>query len=381
LLDLFPDSPDVIHCHNLHGGYFDLRVLSWLSRQAPLVLTLHDAWLLSGHCAHSLGCERWKIGCGQCPDLTLYPAISRDATAGNWRRKRKIFSNSRVHVSTPSHWLMQKVEQSHLRGSIANARVIPNGVDLSIFRPADKRRARAALGLPQETDILLFAANQARTNIWKDYTTLQAAVSKLAESLPEPLLFLCLGGGTGSDHMGSAELRCIPYEKDPQVVAQYYQAADLYVHASRADTFPCSVLEALACATPVIATDVGGIPEQIKGLRGINLNSVDSNRYEADQATGGLVPVGDVEALAATLAQFLRYPTLRREMSTNALRDAQQRFDLNHQAESYLSWYLQLTKNAAATESKTRQTDGCARAFSGQADLPDHRSGRRGRHR
>src|SRR5207249_2562667 len=106
LLSLTPEPPDVFHAHNLHGGYFDLRLLPALSRRSPFVLTLHDAWLLSGHCAHSLDCERWLGGCGACPDLSLYPAVKRDATAQNWQQKRRIYADARLHVATPSRWLM-----------------------------------------------------------------------------------------------------------------------------------------------------------------------------------------------------------------------------------------------------------------------------------
>lgn len=91
LLDLIPEPPDVVHCHNLHTAYFDLRTLSALSRRVPVILTVHDEWLLTGHCAYTLECDRWKTGCGMCPDLQIYPAISRDATAYNWRRREKYF--------------------------------------------------------------------------------------------------------------------------------------------------------------------------------------------------------------------------------------------------------------------------------------------------
>lgn len=80
-------TTDILHLHNLHGGYFDLRQLPRLSQTLPTFITLHDTWLLSGHCAYSNGCQRWQIGCGHCPDLTLYPATPRDATAQNWQRK------------------------------------------------------------------------------------------------------------------------------------------------------------------------------------------------------------------------------------------------------------------------------------------------------
>src|SRR5262249_33071397 len=105
-----PDRPDIIHCHNLHGSYFDLQLLPPLSQAFPVVLTLHDAWLLSGHCALSFDCNRWQTGCGECPDLSIYPAIKRDSTAYNWRRKRDILARSRLYVATPSRWLMDRVK-------------------------------------------------------------------------------------------------------------------------------------------------------------------------------------------------------------------------------------------------------------------------------
>src|SRR5262245_16797213 len=108
LQQLSPEKPDILHCHNLHGYYFDLRVLPWLSRQVPVILNLHDAWLLSGHCAHSLECERWRIGCGSCPYLRIYPAIYRDATAYNWRSKKEFNANSTVYVTNPGHYHMCK---------------------------------------------------------------------------------------------------------------------------------------------------------------------------------------------------------------------------------------------------------------------------------
>ena len=88
LIEKFPFIPNIVHCHNLHGGYFDLRFLPQLSKNFPLLLTLHDAWLMTGHCAHSFDCEKWRIGCGGCPYRHIYPAITHDATAFNWKKKK-----------------------------------------------------------------------------------------------------------------------------------------------------------------------------------------------------------------------------------------------------------------------------------------------------
>jgi glycosyltransferase involved in cell wall biosynthesis len=331
LLKLTRQRPDIVHCHNLHGRYFDLRALPWLSQQVPVVLTLHDAWLLSGHCAHAFDCERWKTGCGNCPDLTLDPAIRRDATAYNWRRKRAIFNNSRLYIATPSRWLMRKVEQSMLMTAVVEARVIPNGVDLSVFHPAEQEAARAALGIRQDAIVVLFTANAMRRNIWKDYRTVRDAVALTVERMKgQDVLFLALGEDALPERIGPAEVRVVPYQTDPAAVARYYQAADVYVHAARADTFPNTVLEALACGTPVVATAVGGIPEQVEDAR-----------------TGFLVPAGDAQALADQLTQLLSDNDLRQHMGIQAAEAARRQFDLHRQADAYLEWYHELVHQRA----------------------------------
>jgi len=342
LLSLTPQPPDIVHCHNLHGGYFDLRALPWISRQVPVILTLHDAWLLSGHCAHSFDCERWKTGCGHCPDLTIYPAVHRDGTDYNWRRKRKIYAESRLYVATPSRWLMHKVEESMLAPGVVEARVIPNGVDLSVFHPSNRQAVRAALGMPQDLKVLLFVANGIRQNIWKDYRTMRASVAKVAERMHgQGVLFIAMGEEAPPERIGQAEVRFIPYQNDPETVARYYQAADVYLHAARADTFPNTVLEALACGTPVVATAVGGIPGQVKGLgiAGCGLRNLGLNGYRMEEATGVLVAPGDVESMAEATMALLSNEPLGKRLGENAAQDARQRFGLEAQVAMYLEWY------------------------------------------
>lgn len=320
LLTLPPNRPDIVHCHNLHGDYFDLRYLHDLSHQAPVTLTLHDAWLLSGHCAHSFGCSRWQTGCGHCPDLTIYPALQRDATAYNWRRKKDLYARSRLHVVTPCRWLMRKVEQSMLVEGLVESQVIANSVDLSTFSPASRETARLALGLPQDRPILLFAAAGIRQNMWKDFATLRAAISRLGAE--RELLLLALGDNAESETVGHAEIRYIPFQNDAPAVARYYQAADVYVHASRADTFPNAILEAMACGLPVIATAVGGIPEQVD-----------------DGKTGFLVPVGADDALAKRVRQLLDDAGLRQQMGEAGAGKAHAIYGLDRQIDAYLTWY------------------------------------------
>jgi len=324
LLNLTPEPPDILHCHNLHGGYFDLRALPFLSHQVPTVLTLHDAWLLAGHCAHSFDCERWKVGCGRCPDLSIYPTIKHDATAYNWKRKAEIFKRSQLHVVTPSKWLMDKVEESMLKPGVLASKVIPNGVDLKVFHPADRVKARESLGLPHNANILLFAANGILENIWKDYKTLRSALAEIAKS-SDNVLCIALGEAAPPERIGNIEIRFIPYQKDQEQVAQYYQAADLYLQPSRVDTFPTTVLEALASGIPVVATAVGGIPEQI-----------------VEGKTGFLVPPGDAGAMAGWVLNLLGNEGFRLQMGREAAEDAARRFSLERMVRDYLAFYREI---------------------------------------
>jgi glycosyltransferase involved in cell wall biosynthesis len=347
LLDLPPERPNILHCHNLHGSYFDLRALPLLSDLVPLVMTLHDAWLLSGHCAQSFDCERWEIGCGHCPDLTIYPPVRRDATSRNWHAKSEIYSKSRFYLATPSKWLMDKVMRSLLRSGIQESRIIPNGVDLSVFHPAEKNGVRKKLDLPQDTRIMLFAANSIKNNIWKDFATLQAALGIISETLKaHSLLFLALGENAPDKEIGNARVHFIPYQNDPRSVAAYYQASDLYVHAARADTFPSTVIEALACGTPVVATAVGGVPEQINSLP-FGVAGDEGKPQGADYPTGMLVPKGDVKAMSEAIRLLLTDETLRLRLSINASQEARRRFSLDQQVNTYLSWYEEILDQRA----------------------------------
>jgi glycosyltransferase involved in cell wall biosynthesis len=331
VLDLPRDRPDIVHCHNLHGGYFDLRALPSISQQVATIFTLHDMWMLSGHCASSFGCERWKMGCGQCPDLTIYPSICRDATEYNWQRKRDIYARSRIYVATPSKWLMSNVEQSMLAPAIEEAKIIPNGVDLTVFHPGDQREARMALGIPLDAKILLHVGYSTKSNPWRDYAMLETAVKNAAEGLPtNQVILICVGEELEPQRIGRAEVRFISYQKEPHAVARYYQAADIYVHAAKTEVWGLVITEALACGTPVVATAVGGIPEQVK-----------------DGVTGFLVASGDAETMAKHIILLLTDDVLRRQFSVNAAQDGRERFDLNRQVNAYVEWYHAIAERRA----------------------------------
>jgi glycosyltransferase involved in cell wall biosynthesis len=332
LLDLLPKKPDILHCHNLHGNYFDLAALPHLSQRLPVFLTLHDAWMLTGHCGHSFECRRWQTGCGHCPDLTIYPPIRRDATAYNWRQKAAVYKKSRLFVATPSKWLMRKVEQSMLKTAIEEAQVIYNGVDLNVFKPGSKTHARQRLNLPPDSFIIFFAASQGLSNSYKDAVTLLRVFHNLRatrRSVIKPVLLVL---GEKADDVESypdgGTLIRRAFIANQQDIADFYRAADVFVYPTLADNCPLVVLEALASGLPVVASATGGIPEIID-----------------DGTTGFLVSKGSVKELSSVLDALVADEELQRKVSSEARASALRRFDVNKMSEQYLTWYYNVLRS------------------------------------
>jgi glycosyltransferase involved in cell wall biosynthesis len=325
-IDRLDSRPDIVHGHNLQGDYFDLRALIAISASIATMVTLHDMWMLTGHCAHALGCDRWTSGCGDCPDLHLDPPIARDASRENMRRKRDIVAASALHVVTPSHWLSDQVARSVLAPLIKSVRVIPNGVDTGVFRPGRRAAARAELGLRADAHIVMLTTGS-HGSMWKDDRLLKETVRRLS-SLPlaRPLEFLAVG--RDSAVVPGSATRAIPFEHDRRRMAMYFQAADIYLHAARADTAPLAVVEAMACGTPVIASRIGGIPEQI------------------DARTGVLVGPDDGAAMANAVERLLNDDPARTALGDAAARMVAERFTLDRQVDAYLALYREIGAHA-----------------------------------
>jgi glycosyltransferase involved in cell wall biosynthesis len=333
LLELYREThsgkqPDLIHFHTLHGDYFDFRYWPELSSRVPLYVTLHDEWMMTGHCGYALDCERWRTGCGTCPYLDSYPAIARDATATNFRRKRSIYRQSKLRVAAPSKWLLERFRSSPMSEGVLDLKHIPNGIDLTIFRSGDKRAAREILGLPQDETIFLFAASGGRANRYKDYQTIEEALTKLKGRRPDDKLSLVvLGERAESVENLGFPVRFESIRRNPERMALFYQASDLYLHAANAENYPTVILETMACGTPVVATATGGIPEQIE-----------------DGVDGFLVTPQNSIEMMMRIDDLLTNRSRIQEMGAKANQKAHLLFDQQVMIDSYLKWYLEISK-------------------------------------
>lgn len=261
-------SADVLHVHGTHSGFLNYLTLPLLTRKRSALFTLHDMWAVTGHCAYSLDCERWRDGCGSCPYPTAPPRVSRDATGTEWKLKRAVYARSRIGFAAPSRWLRDIAAEG--LPEWAKVEHIPNGVDTDRYRPTDQAEARAALGIPADRHVLMFASvNLADWRKGGDLLT--EMIAALPESVRERTVALLIG----PQHEDLAERLGVPVHPlglvtDEEEKVRAYNASDLFILPTRADNDPLVLIESLACGTPVASFEVGGVPETVEsGVSGL----------------------------------------------------------------------------------------------------------------
>lgn len=156
-------------------------------------------------------------------------------------------------------------------------RTILNGYDSSIFYPRNRREAREALKLGQEEQIVLYVGSLIAP---KGLRELLQAAKSLHARRPN-LRVYCIGEGPLRQELeGAASYFLLPGRTDSPGVANWMAAADVFCLPSYSEGCPNVVIEAIACGRPVIATNVGGIPEILNELRGALIPPQDAGALE-----------------------------------------------------------------------------------------------------
>lgn len=278
---------DVINLH-WSAGLVSPRGLERLAGLGkPIVYTLHDTWPLTGGCHYPAGCGRWELGCGGCPQLLIDTAQTTAAVAG-WRAAfgRAVAGAGLGTVVTPSRWLGEMAAKSPATAGW-HREVVPYGVDLGVFRPMDRGAARASFGLGAEDRVVLFVADNTGERR-KGFAVLHEALRRLIrESKLRPRV-LVVGADPAFDPAVSESVVRGGHLSDDARIAAAYSAADCYALPTLEDNLPNTMLESLACGTPVVGTRVGGVGETIE-----------------PGVTGELADPGDAASLAKALRRQL----------------------------------------------------------------------------
>lgn len=317
---------DVVNLH-WFGSFFDYRAFfSTVPQEVPVVWTLHDMNAFTGGCHYDDYCGKFSDRCGACPQLGS--TVEEDLSRQVWNRKSEAFAgveDGRLRLVAVSNWLAGEASRSSLLGRFPVTSISPS-LDSQVFAPRDRSAARANLGIPEEASVLLFIADSLVTRR-KGFALLAEALEGLA-GVPD--LFLLSLGHNNPAGIGDVPHLHLDYIEDDLALSAIYSAADVFVMPSLQEAFGQTVLEALACGTPVIGFDVGGIPEMVR-----------------PGVTGELVQPGDIEGLRNTIRALLKDPERRAEMSANGRRMAVEEFAHDVQAGRYADLYRSLLKDRA----------------------------------
>lgn len=310
---------DVIHLHWI-ARFIDYTTFFGHIHK-PIIWTLHDMNPFSGGCHYSDGCRHYTDQCGHCPQLGSQ--LWHDLSASVLHRKQKALSQlqpGQLHIVTPSRWLAHQAKQSTLFRQLPIS-VIPYGLDTHKFAPQNSSASRHILGIPQSARVILFAASNLSTQR-KGFGLLQEALNNLAAD--DRIFLLSVGYGV-TNLAATIPHRHVETVNDDRLLSAIYSAADIFVIPSIEDNLPNTVLEAMACGTPVVGFDVGGIPDMVRP--GI---------------TGELAPAGDVARLSQVIQALLETPEKRHELAANCRRIAEEEYALDLQAHRYMALYKQM---------------------------------------
>jgi len=281
-------DPDVIHIHNVHGYFLNYKMMFryLASCGKPVVWTVHDCWLYTGHCYYysAVGCEKWKTangGCSHCPQRRAFPSSWLvDRSARNYRDKAVAFNSIPKELFTivpVSEWIAGEMEQSFLSG--CRFKVIHNGIDTSVFAPCSSetvRAVRAKYGLGDRYVILGLAS------IWskeKGFDELRA----ISRNTREDEVVVLVGKMTAEQKaMLPENVVVIDRTSNQKELAELYSAATVLVNPTWQDNYPTVNLEAVSCGTPVVTYRTGGSVESL-----------------VEDETGFVIEQGDLAGLIA----------------------------------------------------------------------------------
>lgn len=252
---------DIIYLHWIANGISLNELHALLSMDKPIIVFLHDMWIITGGCNYSLGCKRFMTGCENCGLFKNGATTSED----NLIKKISMFSNRKnVLFMTPSEWMKGCAENSLVTQKCKICHV-PNYVDDNVFKPIDKRMARSILNLPQDKILITFGCQSGVRNKLKGWEYMIQAINMLPYEKDMVNIVIY-----GSDYNAETE-KSIKYPIhflgpiwDEHKLMLICNSSSLFVSPSLGESFGLTLLENTLCNTPVVSFDNTAIPEIVK---------------------------------------------------------------------------------------------------------------------
>lgn len=310
-------KPDIVHLHNIHGYYINIRLLfNFLAKEKiPVVWTLHDCWSFTGHCTHFEhgGCYKWRKECHDCPLLMAqYKSRIVDRSKNNYLIKKALYNKiDNMTIVPVSNWLAELVSQSILKRF--HIQVIRNGIDLSIFSPSPSD-IKGKLGIGKNQKMILGVVSSGFKG--------KKEFARLSKDKHYQIVIV----GAKKEWMTDvpSNVICIARTNSQKELAEYYNAADVFVNPTYDESLGLTNIESMACGTPVVTYQSGGSPETI------------------DKNTGIAVKRGDFFALTNAIEEILKKP--KENYSKFCRERAEKYFNKDERFQDYITLYKTLIR-------------------------------------
>ena len=320
-------DPDIIHIHNIHGYFLNYKLLFKYLKESgkPVIWTVHDCWLYTGHCYYysSIGCDKWKTHCENCPQKRAFPTSwLADRSYQNFEDKKAAFNSlgDKLTIVTVSDWIRGEMASSIL--GRCRYKVIHNGIDLNVFQPTDSTSVLEKYGLAGKRIILGEASIWMKEKGLEDFATL---AEKIPDQVRNDIAIVLVGRMTPEQKAALPEgIMTIPRTSNARELAALYSAAAVFINPTWQDNYPTVNLESLACGTPVITYRTGGSPEALGEISGAN-------------PIGAVVDQGDIDGILRHILAFI--DTDRAEISKRCRKFAVENFNKADRYKDYIGLY------------------------------------------
>ena len=329
---------DIIHLHWINFGFLSLKSLEKLfALNKSIVWTLHDMWAFTGGCHHSGDCENYQDSCGNCFQYLKNPSPT-DLSNKVWQRKNAILNHSLrlrskhdITIIGCSQWLSNRAKKSSLfKGFLVKS--IPNPLDTNLFSPQKKAEARIKLGLPIDKKLILFVAAKVSV-IWKGFSYFHEALEILkTQHIHYQEIELVILGESDVEIIQKLpfKVHSLGRISDVNQIVSVYSSADVFVTSSIQENLPNTIMEAMACGTPAVGFEIGGIPEMIESYK----NGMPPN--------GFLAKYKSAESLAEGI-KWILFEANHDELSKNARQKVLDNYSEKVVVEKYLEVYRGIT--------------------------------------
>jgi glycosyltransferase involved in cell wall biosynthesis len=317
-------NPDIVHLHWICGGM--LRIEDLAKIKSPIVWSLHDMWAFTGGCHYSEDCERYKENCGYCKVLNSNK--KNDLSSRIFERKIQSFNRNDLTIVGLSRWLANAAKESYL---FRNKKIVtlPNPIDIHLFKPFDKKKARQLWNLPENKKLLLFGAMKATSDPRKGYQQLMDSLQKLQNKDIELVIF---GSGKPTEKSNFAfKSHYTSHVYDDISLVTLYSACDVTVIPSLQENLSNVIMESLSCGTPVVGFDIGGNGDMITHYK-----------------NGYLAKPFDTDDLAKGIEWILEDKERYQDLCFSAREKVVENFDSRKVAKQYLNLYKEI--GVVATE-------------------------------